>query len=186
MHVYNTDAANSASMTHAHMEARRQVLEAYDVLLHTPGFENSRIRQVAPVLGVRESRHIEGHYKMTISDVSEGVKFEDRIAAYAFGMDVHSRTPQEHGNFKIPTANVYYIPYRSMLPQGCENLLVAGKTISCQSQAAGGMRVMPCAMAIGQAAGAAAAQAVRKKCVPAEISVTELQTTLLDHGAILD
>ena len=186
LRVFNTDAADSASMTRAHMEARRQVLESYQVLHETPGFENARITQVAPVLGVRESRHIEGKYKVTVADVSGGIKFEDRIATYAFGMDVHPRNAEMKGNFKIEIANVYYVPYRAMLPVGCDNLLVAGKTISCESQAAGGIRVMPCAMAIGQAAGAASAIALRNHLALDAVPTKELQSVLRAHGAILD
>lgn len=187
MRVFNTDATDSRSMTKAHMEARRQVLDAYKVLHdETPGFENSKIIQVASVLGVRESRHIEGKYKITVADVSSGTKFEDRIAAYAFGMDVHPRNAEMTGNFKIEIAEVYYVPYRAMLPVGCDNLIVAGKTISCQSQAAGGLRVMPCAMAMGQAAGIAATLAVRNSVTPENIDVKKMQSILLDHGAILD
>ena len=186
LRVFNTDATDSASMTRAHVEARRQVLESYRVLQETPGFENARITQVAPVLGVRESRHIEGKYKVTVADVSGGTKFEDRIATYAFGMDVHPRNAEMKGNFKIEIANVYYVPYRAMLPVGCDNLLVAGKTISCESQAAGGIRVMPCAMAIGQAAGAASAIALRDKLTLDAVPTEELQSVLRAHGAILD
>ena len=187
LRVFDTDATNSRSMTDAHMRARRQVLESYGVLRNdTPGFQNARMTQVAPVLGVRESRHIEGKYKITVSDISEGIKFPDRIAAYAFGMDVHPRTADMSGNFKVKSANVYYIPYRSMLPQGCENLLVAGKTISCESQAAGGLRVMPCAMAMGQAAGAAISVARERGVALDEIPINELQALLIQHGAILD
>ena len=186
LRVFNTDATDSASMTRAHMEARRQVLDSYGVLLETPGFENARITQVAPVLGVRESRHIEGKYKITVDDVANGTKFEDRIAAYAFGMDVHPRNAQMKGNFKIESAVVYYVPYRSMLPPECDNLLVAGKTVSCESQAAGGIRVMPCAMAIGQAAGAASAIALRDQLALDAVPTEELQGLLRAHGAILD
>ena len=186
LRVFDTDATDSASMTRAHMEARRQVLDSYGVLLETPGFENARITQVAPVLGVRESRHIEGKYKITVEDVANGTKFEDRIAAYAFGMDVHPRNAEMKGNFKIESAIVYYVPYRAMLPIGCANLLVVGKTISCESQAAGGIRVMPCAMAIGQAAGAAASIALRNGLALDAVSANELQGLLRKHGAILD
>ncbi|MBQ8848719.1 MAG: FAD-dependent oxidoreductase, partial [Clostridia bacterium] len=114
-HVYNVDAANAESMTEAHCTARRQVLDAFSVLRNkTRGFENSEILCVAPVLGVRESRHIEGEYKITVNDVSSGTKFDDRIAVYGFGMDVHNRTESESGNFKIEIAEKYYIPYRSL------------------------------------------------------------------------
>ena len=185
--VFNVDAANSKSMTKGHAEARLQVLEAFRVLHdETPGFENAQLLQAGSVLGVRESRHIEGRYKITVDDIAKGTKFDDRIAAYAFGMDVHPRTPDMTGNFKIKSANVYYVPYRSMLPIGCDNLLVAGKTISSESQAVGGIRVMPCAMSIGQAAGAAAAIAVKDHIAPADVSIEKLQTTIKEHGAILD
>lgn len=187
LRVFDTDATDSRSMTESHMKARKQVLESYAVLRNdTPGFANARLTQVAPVLGVRESRHIEGKYKITVSDISEGIKFDDRIAAYAFGMDVHPRTADMSGNFKVKSANVYYIPYRSMLPQGCENLLVAGKTVCSESQAAGGLRVMPCAMAIGQAAGAAVTVARERGVGLDDIPINELQALLLKHGAILD
>ena len=185
--VFNVDASDSRSMTKGHMDARLQVLDAFKVLHdQTQGFEKAQLSQVGNVLGVRESRHIEGKYKITVDDIAKGTKFDDRVAAYAFGMDVHPRTPDMTGNFKIQSAEVYYVPYRSMLPIDCDNLLVAGKTISCESQAAGGLRVMPCAMSIGQAAGAAAAIAVKNSVKPCEISTENLQKILLNHGAILD
>ena len=186
-HVYNVDAANAKSMTDAHSEARLQVLEAYRILHEeTPGFENAELVSVAPVLGVRESRHIKGDYQITVKDVSEGTKFEDRIAVYGFGMDIHRRTEAESGNFKIEVAQRYYVPYRSLLPRGCSNLLVAGKTLSCESQAVGGMRCMPAAMAMGQAAGIAAAQALQKGVSLREIDIALLQEELKKQGAIID
>lgn len=185
--VFDVDATNSESMTRGHMEARRQVLDALRVLHEeTPGFENAEILQVASVLGVRESRHIRGKYKITVADVSCGTKFDDRIAVYGFGMDVHLRNADITGNFKIEVAKKYYIPYSSMLPEGCDNLIVAGKTVSCESQAAGGLRCMPAAMAMGQAAGLAAAMTIDCGDSPSEIDVSDLQATLRAHGAILD
>ena len=186
-HVYNVDATNSESMTKAHMEARKQVLDAYAVLRDkTEGFENSAITQVAPVLGIRESRHIVGKYKITVDDIVNGTKFDDRIAVYGFGMDVHPRDESQSGNFKIEVAEKYYIPYKSMIPEGCKNLIVAGKTISCQSQAAGGLRCIPCAMAMGQAAGAAAVLSITDDCTPENVDIKSLQSTLRKRGAILD
>ncbi len=185
--VFDVDATNSASMTEGHISARRQVLDALKVLREeTPGFENAEILQVASVLGVRESRHVCGKYKITVSDVSNGTKFDDRIAVYGFGMDVHPRNAEITGNFKIEVAKKYYIPYRAMLPEGCDNLIVAGKTISCESQAAGGLRCMPAAMAMGQAAGLAAAMAIDGCNTPSDIDVSVLQANLRAHGAITD
>lgn len=185
--VFDVDATNSKSMTKAHMEARRQVLDAYDVLRYkTEGFENAKITQVASVLGVRESRHIAGKYKITVDDIVNGTKFSDRIATYGYGMDVHPRNSNETGNFKIEVAEKYYIPYRSLIPDGCDNLIVAGKTISCESQAAGGLRCMPCAMAMGEAAGVAAILSLNDGCAPENVNIESLQTILRKNGAILD
>lgn len=185
--VFGVDATNSKSMSEGHRSARRQVLDAIEVLKNeTPGFENAELLHVAPVLGVRESRHINGKYKITVDDVSSGTKFKDRIAVYGFGMDVHPRDASMSGNFKIEIAEKYYIPYRSMLPVGCDNLIVAGKTVSCESQAAGGLRCMPCAMAMGQAAGIAAFMAISSAVSVSEIDVEELQRSLVSKGAILD
>ena len=186
-HVYNVDAANSKSMTEAHQEARGQVMDAFSVLRdQTPGFEKIDLLSVASVLGVRENRHIEGEYKITVKDVSDGVRYEDTIAVYGFGMDVHNRTPEETGNFKIASASRYYIPYRSLIPQSCKNLLVAGKTVSCESHAVGGMRCRPAAMAMGQAAGIASSMAVLLKTEIRDINVADLQAQLKEQGAILD
>lgn len=186
-HVYNVDAANAKSMTQAHCEARRQVLDAFSVLHdETPGFEDARLANVAAVLGVRECRHIEGEYKITVQDVAEGKKFADTVAVYGFGMDIHNRKEGETGNFKIEIAPRYYIPYRSLVPKNCNNLLVAGKTLSCESQAVGGMRCMPAAMAMGQAAGIAASMAIQGGREVRDIDVSALQAELRSQGAILD
>ena len=185
-HVYNVNACDAKQMTDAHILARKQVLSAYEVLLKTPGFQNSKIASVAHVLGVRECRHIEGEYKITVDDVSQGTKFDDRIAVYGFGMDVHCRTEKDKGNFKIEVAKKYYIPYKSLLPKNVDNLLVAGKTISCQSQAVGGMRCMPACMAMGHAVGVASAIAIDDGEGVKNIDVKKLQKILLEQNAIID
>ncbi len=186
-HVFNVDAANARSLTDAHNLARHQVLDAFAVLQNkTPGFKHAEISNVASVLGVRENRHIEGEYKITVNDVSVGTKFSDRIAVYGYGMDVHRRSMAESGNFKIEIANKYYIPYRSMLAKNCYNLLVAGKAISCESQAVGGVRCMPATMAMGQAAGTACALSLKEDTSLRNIDIKKLQELLILDGAILD
>ncbi|MBQ8802203.1 MAG: FAD-dependent oxidoreductase [Tyzzerella sp.] len=184
--VFNVDATDSKSMSKAHKEARKQVLTAYEYLRGKTAFKNCNLASVGSVLGVRESRHIDGKYKITVEDIANGTKFNDRIAVYGFGMDVHPRSEAESGNFKIEIADAYYIPYRSMVPNGCQNLLVAGKTISSESQAAGGLRCMPCAMAMGQAAGTASALSVKNGINVEDVNIAQMQTILRDHGAILD
>ncbi len=183
--VYGVNANDADSMTAAHMKGRKQVLESYDVLLHTKGFENCRIMQVASTLGVRESRHIEGRYMLTVKDLAGGVVFPDAIASLGYGMDVHTRDGSMKGGFHDEVANVYTIPYRSLLPVGCDNLIVAGKTVCAESQAAGAIRIMPGCMAMGQAAGCAAAMAIDADVDPADVDVADLRAKLREHGALI-
>ena len=185
--MYNVDAADSKSLTEAHATARGQVSDAIQVLRdRTEGFSKARLAQVAPLLGIRESRHILADYQITVSDVAEGIRFPDRIAVYGFGMDIHNRTESESGNFKIEIAKRYYVPYRALIPRGVSNMLVAGKTIGAQSQAVGGMRCMPAAMAMGEAAGIAAALALAEGGSVRRVDVRELQNRLTCAGAIID
>jgi hypothetical protein len=173
-------------MTDAHIEAREQVLDSYRDLLETEGFEHCKITQVAPVLGIRESRHIVGKYRLTVNDISEGVFFDDTVVVFGYGMDVHSRDGQISGGFHGKTARKYAIPYRSLVPAGCSNLLVAGRPISAESQAAGAFRVIPACIAMGQAAGQACAIALDTDCTVGEIDTDLLRAKLREHGAIVD
>ncbi|HHT53403.1 MAG TPA: FAD-dependent oxidoreductase [Clostridiales bacterium] len=183
--VYGVDATDARSLTEAHMKAREQILQSYRTLRSTPGFENCSITQVAPVLGVRESRHIRGLYMLTVRDLGEGRIFEDAVACCGYGMDVHSRDGQIKGGFHGEVAKVYTIPYRCMVPVGCSNLLVAGKTICAESQAAGSFRIMPGCMALGQAAGAAAALACETGVQPGQVDTGKLRALLKGHGAYI-
>ena len=183
--VYGVNANDADSMTAAHMRGREQVLESYEKLRRAPGFENCRITQVAPVFGIRESRHIKGRYMLTVSDIAAGVVFSDAIACLGYGMDVHSRDGVVKGGFHDEVAPVYTVPYRSLLPLGCDDLIVAGRSISAESQAAGAVRIMPCCMAMGQAAGCAASMASAGGIAPSNIDTDALIATLAAHGAIL-
>jgi hypothetical protein len=173
-------------MTDAHIEAREQILDSYKDLLETEGFEHCKITQVAPVLGIRESRHIVGKYRVTVNDISEGVFFDDAILVFGYGMDVHSRDGQISGGFHGKVARKYTIPYRALVPVGCTNLLVAGRPISAESQAAGGFRVIPACMAMGQAAGQACAIALDNGCDVGDVDTDLLREKLRNHGAIVD
>ncbi len=88
-------------------------------------------------------------------------------------------------NRKFRTANIYCIPYRIMVPQAVDGLLVAGRCVSATHEALGAIRVMPCAFAMGQAAGASAALSAKAGVQPRNVNVRELQTTLRDQGAVL-
>lgn len=178
------DSTDTEQVTAAMMEGRRQVQEVLAFMRkYIPGCEEVQLLQVASALGVRESRHIVGKYELTVDDVLHHKIFPDAICTFAYALDQHN---SEGGGVTWSLVDRYYtIPYRSLLPENCGNLLVAGRCICGSSEAAASYRVMPACIATGQAAGTAAAIAVREHLKPEEVPVALLQTTLTQQGAVI-
>lgn len=178
------DATNTEQVTAAMMEGRRQVQEVLSFMRkYIPGCEDVQLIQVAPMLGVRESRHIVGKYELTVDDVLHHKIFDDAICTFAYALDKHD---SEGGGVTWSLVDRYYtIPYRSLLPEKCGNLLVAGRCICGSSEAAASYRVMPACVATGQAAGTAAAMAVRMDIDPEHVPVDQLRSTLVQQGAVI-
>ena len=178
------DATNTEELTKAVMEGRRQVQELMDFFRkYVPGCENLQLLQVASVIGVRETRHILGRYKLTAEDILERKHFEDAVCTFAYAIDVHDT---EGNGGVLKSVNSYYtIPFRCLVPEDINNLLVAGRCISGTSEAAGSYRVMPCCIATGQAAGTAAALALQEGRNPGDVNCGALRETLLEQGAVI-
>ena len=124
------------------------------------GFEAAELGEFPASLYIRESRHIRGHYVLTVHDVLENRIFPDAIAFGSYPIDVQASSQHEHG-FVMGVPTLYSIPLRCLLPVGKDNLLVVGKAASFTSLAAGSARVVPIGMSTGQAAGVAAGVALR-------------------------
>ncbi|HRP04032.1 MAG TPA: FAD-dependent oxidoreductase, partial [Opitutaceae bacterium] len=150
---------------------------------YVPGFEGCYFSKTAPFLGIRETRRIVGHYTMTQEDVLGCRHFDDSIAVASYPIDIHR--PGDEGCTLIWCGDCYDIPYRSLVPQRVKNLLVAGRCISTTHEAMGAIRVMATCMAMGEAAGRAASQAIRTGVTPDQIDVKKLQADLLARGAYL-
>ena len=182
--VAGTDGTDARSLTAGEIEARSQI-EDINIYLknYVPGFEKSYFAKTAPFLGIRETRRIVGHYTMTQEDVLGCRHFDDSIAVASYPIDIHR--PGDEGCTLIWCGDCYDIPYRSLLPQKVKNLIVAGRCISTTHEAMGAIRVMATCMAMGEAAGRAAKQAVRAGIAPAEVDVKKLQAELREHGAYL-
>lgn len=178
------DATDTEQVTKAMMEGRRQVQEVLAFMRkYVPGCENVQLIQVADVLGVRETRHIVGKYELTVDDVLKHAIFDDAICTFAYALDKHD---SEGGGVTWSLVDQYYtIPYRSLLPVNCDNLLVAGRSICGSSEAAASYRVMPACVAMGQAAGTAAAMAVAENIKPEEVCIEKLQNTLIEQGTVI-
>lgn len=145
-----------------------------------PGCAESYIAEIAPMLGVRESRRVTGDYILTKEDLKEGKVFPDAIAMGAYHIDIH-----RPGGTWVESHNVqaYTIPYRCLIARDVDGLLVAGKILSATHEAIASTRVIPICMAEGQAAGTAAALAVRSGCDIRSVDIDTLQTILQENGA---
>lgn len=178
------DGTRAEDLTRAEIDARTQVLSFMRFAVkRLPGFSNAHLLDVATSIGIRESRRIVGDYIITGEDVIEGRKFDDVIARSAYPIDIHN--PEDSRSTWIQIKEPYDIPYRALLPRGVENLVVAGRCISASHEAHASTRVIPNCIAMGVAAGTAAALAVSKGVTPRQLNVAEVQRRLLDMGANL-
>jgi hypothetical protein len=183
--ILEVDGTNVRDLTRAEVEGRKQLIKTVDFLRkRIPGFESSYLESTASQMGIRETRRILGDYLLTAEDVLQGRIFEDAIARGFYLIDVHN--PQGAGVELIePENDGYDLPYRCLLPRGIENLLVAGRCISTTHEALASTRVMAICMALGQAAGTAAALSVTEGVSPRDLNVSSLRQTLLEQGVYL-
>jgi hypothetical protein len=174
------DGTDADDLSRSEVEAR---LEVYNDLARKqarhPELVDARVIETPPLLGIRQTRFVEGEYKLTAEDAIEGRRFEDVIAI--------SSCPIIHyyGYRRYLEHEGYDIPYRCLVPLVVEGLLVAGRCISSEQQPYESHRAMVPVMAIGQAAGAAAALACQLHIYPRALGVGELQAALLAQGAEL-
>lgn len=184
----NLDGTNTAALSATVGTLMEQVWKTAGFLKkRLPGFEQATFAGLAPRVGVRETRRIMGDYVLTREDVVSGRKFPDScIAKGAQHVDIHqSGTTQ----IRIPIANggSYDIPFGCLLPRGLKNVMVAGRCLSATREGMGTARTMGPCMAMGEAAGTAAAMcAERQHAQVRELSVTDLQQRLKKNGAVID
>ena len=185
--IMGVDATDSRSLTQGEITGRQQVQIIMRFLRkYVPGCENARLMSTGFTLGIRESRHIEGEYTLTLDDVLEGRVTEDAVAVCSNSVDIHGRYgPRSNEYITVRDGEYYGIPYRCLVPQKIDGLLTAGRCLSAQSEAAGAVRVMPPCMAMGQAAGTAAALAARRGVPPRQIDTEELRERLRRDGVFL-
>jgi hypothetical protein len=173
-------------LTSAEWLSRRQMRQIVAFLRrYVPGFEQAYIVQSGVHVGVRETRRILGDYQLTADDVLQARKFDDVIARGAYPLDIHN--PAGSGTLlkRLPPGEAYDIPLRCLLPRGIARLVVAGRCISGTHEAHASYRVMPIAMATGQAAGVCAALAARRGTTPRDIPAAAVQRELRRQGAEL-
>jgi hypothetical protein len=179
------DVTDVRQATWGELEGRRLAEEAADFLReHVPGFADAFLDDTATTLGVRETRRVLGDYVLTGHDVACGATFDDSIARGAWPREYHVRGRTTEYCF-LPAGVAYQVPYRSLHPCGVSNLLAAGRCLSADHDALASIRVMGPSLALGQAAGTAAALAARDGVPVDNVPVDELQASLLKQGALL-
>ena len=173
------DARSMSRGQHALQMGARRLTEG---LRATPGFENATVTYI-PDLGVRETRRIVGEYELSVVDILSGRDFEDSIACGGHPIDIGA-IPEEVENTDYNHWR-FHIPYRIMLPKNVESLLITGRCVSASRGAWGAIRPTAQCMAMGEAAGLAAAMAAKEGISPKAVNVPTLRQKLLNNGAII-
>jgi hypothetical protein len=168
--------------TQANLTGRRRILERLRAR-RARAEQRARLVQLQPEAAVRESYRILGEVVITHEDYVGGRVFDDAVCFAFYPVDLHTRQgvrpkPLEHGI--VPT-----VPLRALIPRESRNLLVAGRSVSSDRLANSGLRVQASCMAMGQAAGAAAALAAQHGTTPANVPQPGLRQLLQRHEAIV-
>ncbi len=150
---------------------------------YIPGYEQCALSFIAPVLGVRETRRFLGRRCLQEKDVRAGAIPRDTIALCGYNVDIHHG--RDEGSELYIVERGYGIPYGCMVPGQMDGVLFTGRLICADRVAYGSSRVMGTCMALGEAAGLAAALCVRLNCTPAQVPVENLRALLKENGAVL-
>jgi hypothetical protein len=173
------DVSNAEDLSRSEIETRLGVFEHFkkQQAEQSPFLDNATVIETAPLLGIRQTRFINGLYKTSAEDAIEGRKFDDSISMSACPIISY------YGYRRYLKHEGYEIPYRCLLPQKVEGLLVAGRCISSDQQSYESFRAMAPTMCLGEAAGTAAALCVKSQKSPKEIDVQLLRNQLIKQGA---
>jgi len=174
-------------LSYGEVEGRRQCMEVFEfVRSMAPGFENSYIMEIAPQIGIRETRRVIGGYMLTERDVLECASFDDSIGVNGWPVEAHIADTVVIKFPKIPESRGFnQLPYRMIVPKDVDNLFVAGRCASMTHDGQASARVSGPCFAMGQAAGTAAHLALQSGVQPRKLEVSALQRRLEADGAYL-
>jgi len=202
-HIHGVDGTDPASVSRALIHGRKMAAQYREALAaYHPAFANSFLAATGSLLGIRESRRIVGDYVLTLADYVARRSFPDDICRNCYTIDVHtvdeeesktwSRKPlaeavreMDENLYRYQKGESHGIPYRCLIPKGLRNVLVAGRSISCDHMVNGSIRVMPVCLAMGEGAGLAAAMAAVAGGNTRGVEVPELRRRLKACGAYL-
>ncbi len=180
-HMKGYDCTDVRDLTRAEMEGRKRAVQALDSLKEAlPGFENAKLRNFGPTIGVRDTRKIVGAYNLSGKDVLGEARFDDSVGVFPEFVDGYSI-------LVLPTSGRYFqVPYGCLVPIGIENLLVAGRCVAGDRTSHAAMRNMMACTVTGQAAGVASAVSLRDRVTSANVDVARVQVELGRQGARIE
>ncbi len=189
--VINADPTIPEDLTRAEIEGRKQAWEVYALLKESAaGFEEAELEFTGPFIGIRSSRRIKGSYTLTAEDIVSCAEFSDTIARGGYPIDIHSPEGRDDNAYKrtklsLEYGDMYSIPYSTLITDGADNLITAGRSISASFEAQAAIRVSPIAGATGHAAGVAAGLCAIDNVSVHELDIKKLRETLKAQSAFL-
>ena len=178
LYVHGADSSTSVTLTKANMDGRKSLMQK----LRAKGGKQ-RLVHMQPETAHRESYRIQGETVITVDDYTSGRVFKDAVCYAFYPVDLHTKSgvkPKPLTRGTIPT-----IPLSALVPKGSRNIIVAGRCVSSDRLANSGLRVQASCMAMGQAAGVAAALSAKTGSTPLELPLADIRKTLQEHGAIV-
>lgn len=195
---YMIDPTDVLDLTKGEMECRQYIKQIVAYMRENlPGFENIEVSAIAPELGFRDSRRIEGKYTLTMEDIEADRSFEDTICVFPRMYDMLAPDGNMKGDGALEglgydghilvlldpnERRTYNIPYRTLIPARLDNLLIAGRCISSTHVAESTIRAIYACMITGQAAGTAASLSIHDGCTPEKVNIRKLQDSLVAQG----
>ena len=198
-HLWGVDNTEPQSVSTALIQGRKMARQYRDALAEfcPEAFANAFLVTTGSAVGIRETRRIVGDYVLTLDDYIARCSFPDEICRNSYFIDIHHAFADVKGDLAAREEGLKHkvsygpgeshgIPYRCLTPQGLRNVLVAGRAISCERIVQGSVRVMPACLAMGEAAGMAAAHAIQHHGSDVHaVDTAHLRERLLEEGAYL-
>lgn len=184
------DGCDTRSLSEGLVRGRAESMRLFEIMKRRfPGFAQARIKAIAPLLGVRETRRIKAWETLRVDDLASGRKYPSTIGLSSYGWDLPDPKRPSHqpmGERQQPKLPFTPIPFGIMVPQGVDNLICPGRAVGVEREVLGPLRVMAPCMAMGEAAGVAAAQVVRAATGFKSVDIETLRGELRRRGAIVD
>ena len=180
----NLDCTNFRDLSYAEIEGRKQVDNIFRFIKsHVPGFEDSYLLEIAPQIGVRETRRVMGEYVLQAEDIISSKQFKDCIGVSAWPVERHVKGGVDWQ--WLEGRGYHDIPFGSLVPKEINNLFVAGRCASMSPVAQAAARVSGPCFAMGQAVGTAAALNLQTNTISSKTDITRLQNKLRSDGVYM-